>query len=143
LAWSEQGTPSIEYNIVSDVVAAQAVFGCGVPLVVAPLDATMVGLDELKRQLIFTRATPITDALALTYLQWSGVSGRATPLLCDAAALAFLIDAKMFKVERLRLEVDDEGYTRIAPGAANADVLTHIDEARFFRWLMPRLVGRG
>jgi len=143
LAWSEQGTPSVEYNIVSDVAAAQAVFEAGVPLVVAPLDATMIGLDELKRQLIFTRATPITDALALTYLQWSAVSGRSTPLLFDTAALAYLVDPDMFKVERLRLEVDAEGYTRIAAGAANADVLTHIDEARFYRWLMPRLVGRG
>ncbi len=75
LAWSAEGTPSIEYNIVSDIAAARAVFGAGVPLVVGPLDATMIALDELKRQLIFTRSTPITDALALTYLQWSAVAG--------------------------------------------------------------------
>ena len=142
LAWSEGGTPSAEYNILSDIPAARAVFECGVPLTIAPLDATMVAFDELKRQLVFTRSTPVTDALALTYLQWSAVSGRATPLLFDVAALAWLIEPAMFTAERLRLEVDDDGMTRVVEGAPNADVLTGIDETGFFRWLMPRLVGK-
>jgi purine nucleosidase len=142
LAWSAGGTPSIEYNIVSDVAAAQAVFAAGLPLVVAPLDASMIALDELKRQLIFTRSTPITDALALTYLQWSAVAGRVTPLLFDTAALALAIEPAMFKLERLRLVVDDDGHTRIADGQPNADVALEADEGRFFSWLMPRLVGR-
>ncbi len=67
-------------------------FEAGVPLVIGPLDATMIALDELKRQLIFTRSTPITDALALTYLQWSAVAGRVTPLLFDTATLARAIE---------------------------------------------------
>ncbi len=141
LAWSAEGHPSVEYNIVSDIAAARAVFAAGVPLTVAPLDATMVAFDELKRQLVFTRSTPITDALALTYLQWSAVSGRPTPILYDTVALAWLIEPDMFKVERLRLEIDDEGFTRVADGPANADVLIGIDEDRFHRWLMPRLMG--
>lgn len=142
LAWSAAGTPSIEYNIVSDIAAAQAVFAAGVPLVVGPLDATMIALDELKRQLIFTRSTPVTDALALTYLQWSAVAGRITPLLFDTATLALAIEPSMFKLERLRLTVDDEGYTRVARGSPNAEVALEADEDRFHRWLMPRLVGR-
>jgi purine nucleosidase len=141
LAWSAAGQPSIEYNIVSDIVAAQAVFAAGVPLVMAPLDSTMLALDELKRQLIFTRSTPITDALALTYLQWSAVSGRSTPLLFDTAALALAIQPDMFKVERMCIEVDAEGRTNAVEGSPNADVALDIDENRFNRWLMPRLVG--
>lgn len=141
LAWSAEGTPSIEYNIVSDIAAARAVFGAGVPLVVGPLDATMIALDELKRQLIFTRSTPITDALALTYLQWSAVAGRVTPLLFDTATLALAIEPSMFRLERLRLAIDDEGYTRVVGGAPNAEVALAADEDRFHRWLMPRLVG--
>jgi inosine-uridine nucleoside N-ribohydrolase len=142
MAWQGEGKPSIEYNILSDIKAAQAVFEAGVPLTVAPLDGTLVVLDEMKRQLIFTRSTPITDALALTYLQWSAVAGRPTPILFDTAALAFAIDPSMFKVERLRLVVDDEGYTREVEGPANAEVCLDCDEDAFQRWLMPRLVGR-
>jgi purine nucleosidase len=141
LAWSAEGSPSVEYNILCDVQAAQAVFASGVPLVVAPLDATMVALDELKRQLIFTRSTPVTDALALTYLQWSAVAGRVTPILFDTAALALAIDPSMFRVERLRLTIDGEGRTLVADGPPNADVALDVDDDRFFRWLMPRLVA--
>ncbi len=141
LAWSAEATPSVEYNILCDVGAAQAVFACGVPLVVAPLDATMVALDELKRQLIFTRSTPVTDALALTYMQWSAVAGRVTPILFDTAALALAIDPSMFTVERLHLTVDSEGRTLASDGPPNAEVALDVEEDRFFRWLMPRLVG--
>ena len=143
LAWQGDGKPSTEYNILSDIKAAQAVFEAGVALGVAPLDGTMVALDELKRQLIFTRSTPVTDALALTYLQWSAVAGRVTPILFDTAALAFAIDPSMFKVESLRLRVDDAGYTREVDGPANAEVCLDCDEDAFNRWLMPRLVGRS
>jgi inosine-uridine nucleoside N-ribohydrolase len=143
LAWRGEGKASTEYNILSDIKAAQAVFEAGVPLGVAPLDGTMVALDELKRQLIFTRSTPVTDALALTYLQWSAVAGRATPILFDTAALAFAIAPSMFRVESLRLTVDDAGYTRETDGPANAEVCLDCDEDAFQRWLMPRLVGRA
>ena len=143
LNWQGEGKPSAEYNILSDIAAAQAVFAAGVPLGVAPLDGTMVVLDELKRQLIFTRSTPITDALALTYLQWSAVAGRVTPILFDTAALAFAIEPSIFTVERLRLEVDAEGHTREVAGPPNAEVCLDCHEDAFHRWLMPRLVGRA
>ena len=142
LPWRTPSGPSPEHNIVSDIAAARTVFSSGVALTVAPLDATMVALDEIKRAQIFTRSTPLTDALALTYLQWAALGGRAAPILYDTVALAYALEPSLCTVERLRLVVDDEGFTRIAEGPANADVLTDCDETRFFRWLMPRLLGR-
>jgi inosine-uridine nucleoside N-ribohydrolase len=142
MPWQASRGPSREYNILTDVAAAQAVFAAGAPLVVAPLDATMVALDEIKRTQIFTRSTPICDALALTYLQWAA-AGRATPILFDTVALAYALEPSLCRVEQLELVVDDEGYTRIGEGPPTAEVLVDCDEGRFHRWLMPRLLGQS
>jgi purine nucleosidase len=135
--------PSAEYNIVCDVAAARAVLTSGVAITLAPLDATMVALDEAKRELIFTRSRPVTDALALTYLQWAQVGGRPMPHLFDAATLAIAIDPSMASAEPMRIEIDDAGYTRPVAGSANATVCLDLDEAKFFRLAMPRLMSAG
>lgn len=140
MPWQPDRGASREYNILTDIPAAQAVFAAGLPLVVAPLDATMAALDEIKRTQIFTRSTPICDALALTWLQWAA-AGRSTPILFDTVALAYAIEPSLCQVERLNLVVDAEGYTRIGEGPPTADVLVDCDEGRFHRWAMPRLLG--
>ena len=38
-----------EYNIVSDIAGAQALFKAGVPIVMLPLDSTQIRLDEVER----------------------------------------------------------------------------------------------
>lgn len=141
MPWQPDRGPSPEHNIVSDIPAARAVFESGVALDVCPLDATMVALDEAKRAQIFTRSTPVTDALALTYLQWAAVGGRALPILFDTVTLAYAVEPTICRTEALRLSVDDEGYTRIAAGAANAVVCVDCNEDRFHRWMMPRLLS--
>jgi purine nucleosidase len=135
--------PSAEYNIVCDIGAARAVLGSGAPITLAPLDATMAAFDEMKRELVFTRSRPVTDALALTYLQWAQAWGRPTPHLFDAATLAIAIDPSLASAEPMRIEIDDAGFTRPAAGSANAAVCLDLDEARFFRFALPRLMGRG
>lgn len=141
LPWRSASGPSAEYNIVQDVAAAQAVFASGTPITAAPLDATMVVFDEVARSHVFTRSTPVTDALALTYLQWAAVSGRPYPVLFDTVALAEILDPGVCRLEAMRLVVDDAGWTREAGGPPNADVCVDCDEGRFLRWVMPRLTG--
>jgi inosine-uridine nucleoside N-ribohydrolase len=143
LPWRAASGPSPEHNIVTDVAAAQAVFSADLRLTLAPLDATMVALDEVKRAQIFTRSTPVCDALALTYLQWAAVGGRATPILYDTVALASALEPSLCGFERLRLTVDGDGVTRIAEGAPNAEVCVDCDEGAFHRWMMPRLTGEA
>jgi hypothetical protein len=60
--------PMRKYNTAMDVAAAKQVFNSGVPLYVMPLDATQYKLDEIKRQLLFTESTNLTDDLSLLYL---------------------------------------------------------------------------
>src|SRR5262245_35329642 len=61
-----EGKPpaAAEWNVKSDVKAARAVFAAGVPLVVAPLDATAdLRLEGAGLRRLLTTRTPLTDQL--------------------------------------------------------------------------------
>jgi purine nucleosidase len=135
--------PDREYNIAMDVQAAQKLFSAGVALYVMPLDSTQLKLDEVKRMLVFTQSTPLTDALTLLTQQWSRGTGRQTPTLFDAMPVAFAIAPELCPTKALRLRVDDQGYTRPEPGAPNAEVCVASDPTRFFEFFLPRLMKRN
>ena len=132
--------PSAEYNIRSDTAAAQKLFRSGVPLYVMPLDSTQIRLEELNRARIVTRGTPLTDALALLYLQWSG-GGGATPTLFDPVAVAYALVPGLCPMTALRLRVDQHGFTRVDQGPPNAQVCLHSDWQKFFDFYMPRVTA--
>jgi purine nucleosidase len=127
--------PQAEWNILNDVPSAQKLFASGVPLYVMPLDSTQVKLDELKRALLFQSGTPLTDALTLLYHQW----GQETPTLFDVMTLAYILDPKVCPVQPMRIRVDEKGFTRVEPGAANAEVCLDSDSDAFFRLYMGRV----
>jgi purine nucleosidase len=132
--------PDAEYNIAMDVAAAKQVFNSGVPLYVMPLDATQHKLDEVKRQLLFTASTNLTDDLSLLYLQWVEGSHQQTPTLYDDVAVAYAIDPAQCPVTPMRIEVDDKGFTRPASGPTNSFVCLGSDSDRFFNLHMSRLM---
>jgi purine nucleosidase len=134
--------PDREYNIAMDVQAAQKLFDSGVPLYVMPLDSTQLNLDEVKRTLLFTQSTPLTDALTLLYQQWTRSTNRQTPTLFDVMPVAFTIAPQLCPTRPLRLRVDDQGYTRPEPGTPNTEVCIASDPTRFFEFVLPRLVKR-
>ena len=130
-----------EYNIKSDIPAAQALFAASVPLYVAPLDSTQIKLDSYRRGLLFTQSTNMTDALALLYEQFA--AGRAPePTLYDAVPMAFAIDAKLCPMTPMKLVVDDRGYTRETPGTPNSLVCLRSNAEDFFDFYMPRLLDQ-
>lgn len=135
-----KNSPDREYNISMDVQAAQKLFQSGVPLYVMPLDATQLKLDEEKRGQVFTQSTPLTDALALLYLQWSHGTHTQTPTMFDPMAVAFAMAPELCPTQLLRIVVDDEGYTRPEPGAPNAQVCLKSDPSKFFDFFLPRLL---
>lgn len=130
--------PDPEYNIVSDIAAARRLFSSGVPLSVMPLDSTQMKLDEVKRELIFQRSTPLTDSLTLLYHLWGG----QTPTLYDPVAIAFALSPQVCPTQPMRLEVDDKGYTRPLPGPPNAEVCLNSKPDDFFRLYMRRVLGQ-
>jgi len=158
--------PAPEYNIVSDIGAAQRVFGAGVPIVMLPLDATQVTLEEPERVALFAHGDPLTDALTQLYYQWRDTDqpwASATPTLFDVVPVAQLLDPSLCPTVPLRIAVDDRGYTRevpsgasaadgaaavdgsadgghAVPGAANAQVCLALDRPRLIALYMQRLL---
>jgi len=126
--------PQPEYNILSDVPAAQKLFASGVPIFMMPLDSTILKLDEVKREVLFKQGTPLTDELALLYHE----SERLTPTLFDAMAVAYVIQPELCPVTKLRIEIEKDGLTREVNGEPNASVCLESDSEKFFRFAMPR-----
>jgi purine nucleosidase len=135
--------PQPEWNIKSNAAAAQAVFTSGVPLVVGPLDATAdLKLTPAHRVRLFTRGTPLTDALgALDYIwthtnTWKG----ATPILFDLLPIAALYEPTLATFESLHIVVEADGLTReVAGQPANAQVAVASDAAKVVDYLTARL----
>ncbi len=130
--------PSAEYNIASDVAAAQKVFNSGVPIYMLPLDATQIRLDEVRRGELFATGTPITDALTQLYHQW----GQPTPVLYDPVAVSYAIQPNLCAMKSLRIDVDKDGYTRIGQGAPNVMACLESDREKLLDFIMPRLMAR-
>ncbi len=129
--------PDVEWNIVNDIAGARKLFASGVPVIVMPLDATQLPLEEVERGLLFAHGSPLTDVLTLLYHEW----GQQTPTLFDAMTVTYLVHPQICPVVPLRLAVDDKGYTRREAGAPNAKVCLHSDRPGFFDLLMSRLLA--
>lgn len=134
--------PSPEYNIKMDVPAAKKLFASGVPLYVMPLDSTQLKLDEVMRTALFSQETSSTDALTLLYQQWTASTLNPTPTLYDAMAVAEVIDPRLCPTQPMRIQIDDEGYTKVEPGPANAQVCLRSDSDRFFHFYIPTVLGQ-
>ncbi len=132
--------PQSEWNILCDVAAANKVFTSGVPLYVMPLDSTQIRLQELERARIFSRGTPLTDALTVLTQQWSTTTNSPTPTLFDVVAVAYAIQPELCPTKPMRLRIDSEGNTRVEEGAANAQVCLRSDSDQFFEFYMPRIL---
>lgn len=133
------GKPPVvwEWNIRADIPGAQTVFDSGVPLSVAPLDATLVKLEAAERGRIFSGDGAVGSELKKLYELW----GKPTPTLFDPVAVTLSFNESFFRIENLRLQVDRKGFTREVAGAPNARVATSVDRDAFLRWYVRRLSG--
>jgi inosine-uridine nucleoside N-ribohydrolase len=135
--------PDAEYNIVADIAAAQTVFESGVPIVMMPLDATAVRLDDQKRAALFAHGSALTDALTLMYQQWTNAYqpwASATPTLFDVVPVAWLLDPSTCPLTPLRIVIDAQGYTREVAGTPNARVCLKVDKPAVLDRLMRALL---
>jgi inosine-uridine nucleoside N-ribohydrolase len=134
--------PVAEWNISNDIPSAQKLFRTGVPIYMIPLDSTAhLQLDDVKRAILFSEGTPLTDSLARLYQLWSLSSGVQIPVLYDAMAVAVVVNPELCPVTPAHISIDDKGFTRSDAGPSNAYVCAHSDPDAFFSFYMRRLVG--
>lgn len=124
--------PDPEYNILLDIPSARKLFGSGVPVYVMPLDSTQLKFDEVMRNTLFSQGTPVTNALAGLYEQWTASTLNPTPTLFDAMAVAATVDPHLCPTTPMHIEVDNEGYTRPVQDKPNAYVCLQSDSDKFF-----------
>jgi inosine-uridine nucleoside N-ribohydrolase len=128
----------VEWNIKSDVKAAQAVFASGVPLTVAPLDATTnLKLDKSARDTLFSTGTAVTNELWTLYDLWN----KPTPVLYDPVSVTLCFTERFCTMENLRLTVDDKGMTRTVKGNPNCRVATAVKRDDILKWCVKRITG--
>jgi inosine-uridine nucleoside N-ribohydrolase len=142
LGYSAPRGPDAEYNIAMAPAAAQKLFRSGVPIFMMPLDSTQLKFDEVKRALLASISTPMTDSLQLLTAEWARATNQVTPTMFDAIAAAYAIDPNTCPVTPLHIEVDNDGFTRVTPGAPNAQVCLEPKEEAFFKLLIPRLLNQ-
>lgn len=129
--------PEPEWNIRSNVRAAQTVFSSGVPLRVAPLDSTAdLKLTAEMRVALFKRGTPLNDALAALNSIWRHTNtwNAENPTLFDVLAVQLAVGRPPYEARRLHLQVNDDGLTvPVAEAPANAAVAITLDTTGFMR----------
>jgi len=129
--------PEPEWNIKSNARAAQAVFSSGIPLLVAPLDSTAdLKLTPEMRVTLFSRGAPLNDALASLNSIWRHTNTwkAENPTLFDVLAVELASTRSNFELQRLRLEVQDDGLMVPVAGASpNASVALTVDPEAFMR----------
>ncbi len=128
-----------EWNILNDVASAQKLFAAGVPLFVMPLDSTQLKMDEVKRAFLFSQGAAVTDQLTLLYHLW----GQETPTLFDPMTIVFVLRPDLCPVQGMHIRVDEKGFTREEPGAANAKVCLASNAEDFFQFYLKRVAGVG
>jgi inosine-uridine nucleoside N-ribohydrolase len=133
-------TPDAEYNIAMDPTAAQKLVRSGVPIYMMPLDSTELKFDEVKRAMLTTVGTPLTDSLQVLIAEWQRATHQTTPTMFDAVAAAYALKPELCPTTPLHIEVDDKGFTRESAGPANVNVCLSSDSDQFFQFFMPRLL---
>jgi purine nucleosidase len=130
--------PDAEWNIANDVEAAKALFASGVPLYVMPLDSTQIPFEPAQQSELFAKKTGMARALEELTSEWSAGTNRKSPILFDVVAAAYAVKKEICPTTPMRIEVDDNGFTRRGNGAANSNVCLHSAPGSFFDLFIPR-----
>ncbi len=136
------GRPPVvaEWNIESDLPAAQQVFSSGIPIKVVPLDVTHdLKLPAETSQAIGAACNRLTFQLQAL----SQLCDEPQAPLFDAVAVAAAAGEAFLRTERVALEINDEGITRIVKNGTPVELVTKVDSGGFFTWCRDTLTAHG
>lgn len=149
-------TPWAEFNVYADPHAAEIVLQSGVPIVLLPLDTTFQALFTDAHFQAFRRGGPAGQALYTLFstVDRSDVArfGRPGGPIHDAMTIAWLIRPDLFTSRGAFVGVEIAGVTKghtyadfgtTLGHAANATVVTGVDEAGFIALLIACIARHG
>jgi inosine-uridine nucleoside N-ribohydrolase len=154
--------PDPEYNVRADVDACRRVFTAPWEITITPLDTCgLVVLRGEKYQEILQRDSAITTNLIENYRLWqkNGLRGshkdmseadldrladqtvsRRSSTLFDTVAVYLAVSQDLTKMERLGVEITDEGHTKVGDGAKRVNCAVDWQTLGGFEdWLVKRL----
>jgi inosine-uridine nucleoside N-ribohydrolase len=155
--------PSAEYNVEAFVKESQKVFTAPWDMTITPLDTCgIVNLKGQKYQKVLKRNSPLTRALIENYRAWykqgilnkeKGLSeseltkrveqklNSSSTTLFDTVAIYLAMSTELVKMEKLRIKVTDDGYTRIDKNAKAINcAIEWKDLGAFEDFLVDRLI---
>ena len=135
-----------EYNVRADAKACQAALSAPWPVRITPLDTCgLVHLTGDKYKKVRDSNDPVARAIIENYRIWSEdkkVPDVRSSTLFDTVAVYLAFADAHCHLERLRVCVDDKGYTRIDPAGKMMEVATAWKDLDGFEdWLVGRVTG--
>jgi len=138
IGYSAKEPIDAEWNVAVDIPAAKKFVHSGAKIIYAGLDVTaMVKLDRTNRDRILQRQSPLTNALSGLYVLW----GNETPTLFDPVAIGMEAYPSLFQTEKVHIDVDEKGFTRILPNKSpNAEIGVSIDTPALIDRIMKKFL---
>jgi len=134
-------TPDAEFNIYSDVAAAQTVFASGAPVTVVPLDIsqrTLVSRERLGR--LDGELAGMLDRYAdFSREKW----GHGEGPLHDPNVIAHLAEPDLYHGLRGLVRVNEAGRTELELGAGPHQVLLGVDAEGYLDWVWEQMGAAG
>jgi purine nucleosidase len=133
-----------EHNIESDIDAAAAVFGSGVPVTAIGLDQTervRITADALDR---IAAAGPLGELLALEARQWWRFTEDESNVPHDPLAVLMLARPDLFRLTRGQVEVGSDGRTHVKPHPTGTHaVVADLSVPTVTQQIVERMIAAG
>ncbi len=144
--------PAAEWNVKCNPKACQAVFTAPWNMAITPLDTCgVVTLTGEKYRRVRDSQDRIAADIIANYRVWAAADPKApkdmadtrSSTLFDAVAIYLAIRHDLCVMEKLRLRVNDDGFTVIDPRAKEINVATSWkDLGGFEDWMVERLTAK-
>ena len=138
LGYGGSPVPSAEWNVRADIPSARTLSSSNAPITYAGLDVTaFVELKAEQRRALWSRGSPLTDALEALYRLW----GRETPILFDPVPIGMVLWPELFRTRAAHVRTTAEGFTVIDESRPpNSRVAMSIRTDEFLERLVDRLL---